>query len=117
MANEVRDRFLTAEFDAFHQAFAPELQSHSSVDQLRPALENLFEANGTPSASEPTVEPNEERQQIVYPLEYDGGSSHLLLEYEWRGAAWALIRFDVGVPGSSAGRAVPAERLVPGQKP
>ena len=99
LALEHARRFASGDFEGFHGAFAPELQEVRPLSDLAPALENLVARHGSPDVvDEPSVTIDGDEHRVAIPLQYPGGRAAMMLTYQWRGAAWTLLRYDVRTP-------------------
>jgi hypothetical protein len=94
-----RDRLLTGDFGGFYDAMHPALQADLGPRAETVArFEGAMGAMGAITAGEPVVMREGERMMYRVPLSMAAGASELVLQYEWRGAVWALLAFNVTQP-------------------
>jgi hypothetical protein len=109
LATEHATRFARGDFAGFHGAFAAELRAARPLEELEPEFADLIAGHGSPSVlDEVTVQIDGEEHRVTIPLEYESGRAGTILTYQWRGAAWALLRYDVRAPPQTERRIPPA---------
>lgn len=104
-ASAARDLVVAGDIDAFHDEMALALQEQMPLERLHTAWEEMVAAHGlVTAAGAPTqTETDAGERAIDYPLVFGTGEGLLSLRYEWIGARWALLSFNLRPPQPAAG--------------
>lgn len=117
LADAQRDRLVNGEYDAFvHQGFS--FQTAMTTEQLTTGMNGLLQRhtaiNGTTFRStEPVERPDDDKEQhsVFYDVAFPTGTGTLRLTYEWAGAGWEFLSFDLQPPNTGGPTGNPAPTM------